>query len=141
MRRPFSSATERGRLSGAISRPPGTSGGKSAGAYGRGTGGRAIATWLEGDDPGPDRPRPRPWREAFAEEGVACLLAGDADTGKSALPDYINATIGLSELGGPGTIRLAWTRPGPPRLQCPSARRSADGVGCPVESRSDGGIA
>jgi hypothetical protein len=32
-------------------------------------------------------------------EGVECLLAGDLDTGKSILRDYINATIGFEALG------------------------------------------
>ena len=36
----------------------------------------------------------------FREEGVECLLAGDVDTGKSVLRDYVNATIGFRELGG-----------------------------------------
>jgi hypothetical protein len=32
-------------------------------------------------------------------EGVQCLLAGDVDTGKLILRDYINATIGFESLG------------------------------------------
>ena len=40
------------------------------------------------------------FREALLEEGVECLLAGDVETGKSVLRDYINATIGFRELGG-----------------------------------------
>ncbi|MYD92857.1 MAG: transcriptional regulator [Chloroflexi bacterium] len=40
------------------------------------------------------------FREALLEEGVQCLLAGDVETGKSVLRDYINATIGFRELGG-----------------------------------------
>ncbi len=40
------------------------------------------------------------FREALLEEGVECLLAGDVETGKSMLRDYINATIGFRELGG-----------------------------------------
>ena len=40
------------------------------------------------------------FREALFEEGVECLLAGDLETGKSMLRDYINATIGFRELGG-----------------------------------------
>ena len=39
------------------------------------------------------------FREALLEEGVECLLAGDVETGKSVLRDYVNATIGFSELG------------------------------------------
>ena len=33
-------------------------------------------------------------------QGVACLLAGDVDTGKAVLRDYINAAIGFEALGG-----------------------------------------
>ena len=40
------------------------------------------------------------FRTALLEEGVECLLAGDVDTGKSVLRDYINATIGFQSLGG-----------------------------------------
>jgi len=40
------------------------------------------------------------FREALLEEGVECLLAGDVETSKSVLRDYINATIGFRELGG-----------------------------------------
>ena len=38
------------------------------------------------------------FRKALLQEGVECLLAGDVDTGKSALSDYINATMGFEEL-------------------------------------------
>ena len=37
-------------------------------------------------------------RKALRQEGVECLLAGDVDTGKAVLRDYINATIGFEEL-------------------------------------------
>ena len=40
------------------------------------------------------------FREALLEEGVECLLAGDVETGKSVLRDYVNAMIGFRELGG-----------------------------------------
>lgn len=40
------------------------------------------------------------FREALLLEGVECLLAGDVETGKSVLRDYVNATIGFRELGG-----------------------------------------
>ena len=40
------------------------------------------------------------FREALFKEGVECLLAGDLDTGKAVLRDYINATIGFEELAG-----------------------------------------
>ena len=37
------------------------------------------------------------FREGLLTEGVECLLAGDTDTGKVLLRDYINATIGFEE--------------------------------------------
>lgn len=40
------------------------------------------------------------FREALLMEGIECLLAGDMDTGRAVLRDYINATIGFQELGG-----------------------------------------
>ena len=40
------------------------------------------------------------FREELLKEGVECLLAGEVDTGKAVLRDYINATIGFQELGG-----------------------------------------
>ena len=40
----------------------------------------------------------RKYRKALLREGVECLLAGDLDTGKAILRDYINATIGFEEL-------------------------------------------
>ena len=39
------------------------------------------------------------FRERLLKEGVECMLAGDIDTGKLVLRDYINATLGFSELG------------------------------------------
>ena len=38
------------------------------------------------------------FRKALLQEGSECLLAGDIDTGKAVLRDYINATIGFEEL-------------------------------------------
>ena len=32
------------------------------------------------------------------KEGVECLLAGDMDTGKAVLRNYINAAVGFQEL-------------------------------------------
>lgn len=43
--------------------------------------------------------RDREFREGLLSEGVECLLAGDLDTGKILLRDYINATVGFEELG------------------------------------------
>ena len=39
------------------------------------------------------------FRVRLLKEGVDCMLAGDIDTGKLVLRDYINATIGFSGLG------------------------------------------
>ena len=39
------------------------------------------------------------FREELFREGVECLLAGDMDTGKTLLRDFINATVGFQELG------------------------------------------
>lgn len=38
------------------------------------------------------------FRAALLTEGVETLLAGDVDTGKAILRDYINATVGFSSL-------------------------------------------
>ena len=38
--------------------------------------------------------RDREFREELLKEGVECLLAGDVETGKIVLWDYINATRG-----------------------------------------------
>ena len=42
--------------------------------------------------------RDRKFRKALLREGVECMVAGDVDTGKTILRDYINATIGFREL-------------------------------------------
>ena len=39
------------------------------------------------------------FREGLLKAGVERLLAGDVDTGKIVLRDYINATVGFEELG------------------------------------------
>ena len=39
------------------------------------------------------------FREALLIEALDCFLAGDMDTGKTILRDYINATIGFEQLG------------------------------------------
>lgn len=39
------------------------------------------------------------YAEALLREGIDTLLAGDVDTGKAILRDYINATIGFEKLG------------------------------------------
>ncbi len=39
------------------------------------------------------------FRQALLTESVETLLAGDVDTGKAVLRDYINATVGFEALG------------------------------------------
>ena len=39
------------------------------------------------------------FREALLRESVETMLAGDLETGKAALRDYIKATIGFTALG------------------------------------------
>lgn len=38
------------------------------------------------------------FRQELLREAVGCLLAGDLDTGKALLRDYVNATIGFEKL-------------------------------------------
>ena len=38
------------------------------------------------------------FRRELLIEGVACLIAGEVETGKAVLRDYINATIGFTKL-------------------------------------------
>ena len=38
------------------------------------------------------------FREGLFTEAIECLLAGDVETGKILLRDYVNATIGFPEL-------------------------------------------
>jgi hypothetical protein len=38
------------------------------------------------------------FRRHLLKEAVDCMLAGDIDTGKTVLRDYINATVGFDEL-------------------------------------------
>jgi DNA-binding phage protein len=38
------------------------------------------------------------FRKALLSEGVGALVAGDVDTGKAILRDYINATVGFERL-------------------------------------------
>ncbi len=39
------------------------------------------------------------FRHALLREAVACMIAGDVETGKSVLRKYINGTIGFVKLG------------------------------------------
>jgi hypothetical protein len=43
-------------------------------------------------------PLTRAFKATMLREGVESLLAGDLETGKAILRDYINATIGFEEL-------------------------------------------
>ena len=38
------------------------------------------------------------FRRELLREGIECMLAGDVETGKTVLRDYINATVGFNEL-------------------------------------------
>ena len=40
------------------------------------------------------------FRAALLRESVELMLAGDVETGRALVRDYINATIGFEELGG-----------------------------------------
>ena len=40
------------------------------------------------------------FRKELLKEGVQCLLAGDLDTGKAILRDYINGSVGFEKLAG-----------------------------------------
>ena len=39
------------------------------------------------------------YRDALLKEGIETLLAGNVDTGKAILRDYIKATVGFEQLG------------------------------------------
>jgi DNA-binding phage protein len=39
------------------------------------------------------------FRQALLKEAVACMLAGDLETGKSVLRKFINGTVGFVQLG------------------------------------------
>lgn len=41
----------------------------------------------------------RAFREALLREAIDTMLAGDVDTGKAVLRDYIKATVGFEKLG------------------------------------------
>jgi hypothetical protein len=40
------------------------------------------------------------FRKALLKEAIECFIAGDVDTGKTVLRDYINGTTGFDELSG-----------------------------------------
>lgn len=39
------------------------------------------------------------FREALLKEGIETMLAGDVDSGKAVIRDYIKATVGFEKLG------------------------------------------
>lgn len=39
------------------------------------------------------------FRDALLKEGIETMLAGDVDTGRAILRDYIKATVGFQQLG------------------------------------------
>lgn len=39
------------------------------------------------------------YRDALLKEGIETMLAGDVDSGKAILRDYIKATVGFEQLG------------------------------------------
>ena len=39
------------------------------------------------------------FRKELIKEAIRCIRAGDVDTGKTVMRDYINATIGFEKLG------------------------------------------
>ena len=43
--------------------------------------------------------RDREFRRALLREAADCFLAGDVETGKTVLRDYVHATVGFEELG------------------------------------------
>ncbi len=42
--------------------------------------------------------RDEEFRQGLLTESIECMLAGDTDTGKALLRDYINATVGFEKL-------------------------------------------
>lgn len=64
--------------------------------------------------------RDRAFREELLKESVECFLAGDTDTGKVLLRDYINATIGFEKLAkatekSPKSLMRMFSHAGNPR--------------------------
>jgi DNA-binding phage protein len=62
------------------------------------------------------------FRDALLAEGVDALLAGDVETGKAVLRDYINATIGFDELAiatgtPPKSLMRMFSRAGNPNAR------------------------
>ena len=78
------------------------------------------------------------FRQALLMEGVNALLAGDVDTGKAVLRDYINATVGFTALAAAtGTPSKSLMRMFGPAGN-PSARNLFAVIGC---LQRDSGVA
>ena len=70
------------------------------------------------------------FRDGLLSEAIMCLLAGDVETGKIVLRDYINATIGFEELASrvdkpPKSLMRMFGSQGNPQ-----ARNLFDVIGC-----------
>ena len=70
------------------------------------------------------------FRDGLLREAIECLLAGDVETGKIVLRDYINATIGFEELAArtekpPKSLMRMFGPKGNP-----NARNLFDVIGC-----------
>jgi hypothetical protein len=71
--------------------------------------------------------------EALLREGIDTMLAGDVDTGKAILRDYIKATIGFEKLGeATGTQPKSLIRMFGPR----ATRRPATSSACSATCKS-----
>ena len=62
------------------------------------------------------------FRRALLREAVACMIAGDVDTGKSLLRKYINGTVGFIKLGAdlgrsPKTLMRMFSPKGNPQAK------------------------
>ena len=70
------------------------------------------------------------FRDGLLREAIECLLAGDTETGKIVLRDYINATIGFEELASQiGKPSKSLMRMFGPKGN-PQARNLFDVIGC-----------
>ena len=66
--------------------------------------------------------RDHKFREKLISEAADCLLAGDVETGKTILRDYINATVGFEKLGevvnkSPKSLMRMFSRKGNPQAR------------------------
>ena len=68
--------------------------------------------------------------EALLREGIDTMLAGDVDTGKAILRDYIKATVGFEKLGeATGTQAKSLIRMFGPRGNPAGPATSSAGIG------------